>query len=115
MEIKEKENLITQNMLIAQFMGITPELIEPDCYKLSNTPFWSITGDTPDKVLKNASILLDYHNDWNKLMQVIKKILIISLENDNMELYYNITDAMPFIQQVHEEVINFINDYNAKK
>ena len=74
METTQKETLITQNMLIAQFMEIKPRLIAPDCYGLDNMPFWSITGDTPDKVLKDASLLLKYHNDWNQLMEVVDKI-----------------------------------------
>jgi hypothetical protein len=45
-------------------------------------PFWSITGDTPEKVLKDASLLLNYHNDWNQLMEVVEKIRVTEKCND---------------------------------
>jgi hypothetical protein len=113
METLQKETLIAQNTLIAKFMEVTPYLIAPDKYSLSNMPFWSIDGDTPDKVLKDASLLLGYHENWNELIKVIRKILNISLKNDSMELYYNITDSIPEIEQAHEAVIEFINHYNT--
>lgn len=113
MQTKQTKNLIEENLIIAKFMNIKPKLIAPDTYSLSNTPYWNITEDTPEKTLEKASLLLGYHEDWNKLIEVIHKILIISLENDSMELYYNITDSIPFIEPTHQAVIEFINFYNV--
>ena len=55
---------------------------------------------------------LDFHTDWNWLMPVIEKILDISLNLDTMEMYYNITDSIPKIEQTHKEVVEFIKWYN---
>ena len=115
MKTTQKETLIAQNLLIAQFMEVEPRLIAPNCYGLNNMPFWSITGDTPDKVLKDASLLLNYHNDWNQLMKVIRKILEYTLEHDISELYYDITGSIPNIEETHKEVVEFINWYNENE
>lgn len=132
METLQKETLIAQNTLIAQFMEVTPRLISRDCYGLDNMPFWSITGDTPDKVLKNASILLKYHNDWNQLMKVVEKIesnefikvlfyqngcKIIKLrECPSDENYFEISiNSFTKIEAVYEAVIEFIKWHNLKK
>lgn len=45
-------------------------------------------------------------------MEVVEKILNISLELDEMERYYNITDAIPYIQNTYDEVVVFIDWYN---
>ena len=135
METTQKETLITQNMLIAQFMEVKPRLISPDCYGLNNMPFWSITGDTPDKVLKDASLLLKYHNDWNQLMEVVEKIESIVWEELN-ETSFNVTigatiycviqdnnggmleiigEGRTKIESVYNAVIQFIKWYNKNK
>jgi hypothetical protein len=127
METTQKETIITQNMLIAQFMEIKPQLIAPDCYGLDKMPFWSITGDTPDKVLKDASILLGYHNDWNQLMEVVEKIENLGHDFDinkrenhkNVFIrgsqYAKITSNKTKIEAVHEAIIEFIKWYNKNK
>ena len=58
---------------------------------------------------------MKFDKDWNWLMEVVDKILNISLELDSMEPYYNITDSVPNIKQTHEAVIEFINYYNTIK
>ena len=115
METTQKETLIAQNLLIAQFMEVKPRYIAPNCYVLDNMPFWCITGDTPDKVLRDASLLLNYHNDWNQLMEVIEKILHYTLEHNITHLYCDIADTIPVIEHTHEKVIEFINFYNENK
>ena len=53
-----------------------------------------------------------FHEDWNELMQVVEKILNISLDLDSMELYYNITDNIPNIKQAYNSCVEFIKWYN---
>lgn len=55
---------------------------------------------------------LRFHTSWDELMPVIEKILDISLNLDTMEMYYNITDSIPNIEQTHKEVVEFIKWYN---
>lgn len=56
---------------------------------------------------------LKFQSDWNWMMPVIQKILDISLNLDSMEMYYNITDSIPKIDQAYEEVVKFIINYNT--
>jgi len=57
---------------------------------------------------------LNYDSDWNCLMAVVKKILDLAAEIDEMEGYYLITDAMPYIDQTFEACVNFIKQYGDK-
>jgi hypothetical protein len=94
-----KEN----NILLAEFIGYT----QPHPNYL-NTSYWYKEGEPP------LTILL-FDKDWNWLMKVIKKILNISLERDNMEQYYEITDSIPSLSTTYEECINFVKLYNQNK
>jgi hypothetical protein len=90
----------TDNKLIAEFLGYTqPHPDYPD------STYWYKEGKAP------LTILL-FDTDWNWLMQVVEKILNISLELDSMETYYNITDSIPNIEQTHEAVVKFVKLYN---
>jgi len=64
---------------------------------------------------ENATHPNQYHENWNELMQVIQKILDISLKLDSMEMYYNITDSIPEIKNTYEAVVEFIKWYNQQK
>lgn len=94
-----KEN----NKLMAEFLGYTQP--HPD---YPNTTYWYKQGEQP------LTILL-FDTDWNWLMQVFEKILNISLYEDSMELYYDITDSIPDIKQAHNACVEFIKLYNKNK
>jgi len=92
----------TDNKLIAEFMGMT-------CHHNDKSVLIFSTENGNDIVSIDD---LKYHTDWNWLMQVVEKILNISLELDSMETYYNITDSIPNIEQTHEAVVKFVKLYN---
>jgi len=89
------------NKLIAEFMGNIP-IFENEYQMVTHNNMCYGVDE------------LKYHTDWNWLMQVVEKILNISLELDSMETYYNITDSIPNIEQTHEAVIEFIKWYNEQ-
>ncbi len=91
------------NKLIAEFMGYSQP--HPD---YPTTTYWYKEGEAP-------LTILSYNTDWNWLMSVVEKILDISLDLDSMEMYYNITDAIPKIESTYNEVVEFIKWYNENK
>lgn len=66
------------NRLIAEFMGVEPTQISSSLWGLSNTPFWSVTGPTPEKVMQDAASNFKYDSDWNKLLKVVCRITELS-------------------------------------
>jgi hypothetical protein len=57
---------------------------------------------------------LHYYTDWNWLMEVVEKILDISLNLDTMEMYYNITDSIPRIDHTYNACVEFVQWYNEQ-
>lgn len=111
------------NRLIAEFMGVEPTQISSSLWGLSNTPFWSVTGPTPEKVMQDATNLFGFEKDWNKLLKVVCRITELSkggaatkmlkdLPNFSSDIYIStITDD---INKAYQAVIEFITWYNSQ-
>ena len=56
----------------------------------------------------------NYDGDWNQLMPVIEKILLIATELNDLEKFSIITDQVPYINEVYKAVVEFIKWYNGK-
>ena len=109
------KNIIENNKLIAEFMGVFDKILSTgNIHSWSDAPFYYTTEDTREKVIKNISKYSKYSKDWNWLMQVVEKMLNVSLELDSMEMYYNITDAIPDITKTYEKSVEFIKWYNKQ-
>ena len=109
------KNIIENNKLIAEFMGEFDKILSTgNIHSWSDAPFYYTTEDTREKVIKNISKYSKYSKDWNWLMQVVEKMLNVSLELDSMEMYYNITDAIPDITKTYEKSVEFIKWYNKQ-
>jgi hypothetical protein len=93
------------NKLIAEFMGLIESSISNKFWTEKNSEGFGIGQLTE----------LKYDTDWNWLMSVVEKILDISLELDSMEMYYNITDNIPYINSTYNACIEFIKWYNENK
>jgi hypothetical protein len=91
---------LENNKLIAEFLGYTQPHPE---YK--SATYWYKKNESP-------LTILSFDTDWNWLMRAIEKILDISLDMDSMEMYYNITDCVPNIEQSYLSVVEFIKLYN---
>jgi len=104
------------NKLIAEFMGLKAILIKPDVYAMSKTPWLSVTGDTPEKVMADFCKSTEYHSDWNWLMPVIEKCFTISLDIEVGNRIMVINDALLTINksEIYNAVIEFIKWYNKK-
>ena len=63
---------------------------------------------------ENSVSPLQFHENWNELMQVVEKILQKCAEMDEMERYWNITDAMPYIDNVHNTCVEFVKWHNEQ-
>ena len=98
------------NKLIAEFMGI--KYVYDDKY-IENIKEMRTNGVMFEQGYMLSE--LKYNTDWNWLMQVVEKILNISLELDSMEMYYNITDSIPCINLTYNECIEFIKWYDENK
>lgn len=88
------------NKLIAEFLGYEPNTngVYP-IFCINEGEGWHLET-------------MKYHSDWNWLMEVIEKILNVSLELDSMEMYYNITDSIPKIDKAYNDCVEFIKWYN---
>lgn len=95
------------NKMIAEFMGMEEHNFTGTFTKDIDKPLFHRNYLFPSE--------LNYDKDWNWLMEVVKKILTISLKLDSMEMYYNITDSMPNIEQTYEAVVQFIEWYNNEQ
>ena len=101
------DNITENNKLIAEFLG---EIKQP--FEFPQFGYINIMGDWKDTFFDNQ---LKFHSNWNWLMQVVEKILNVSLEIDSMEMYYNITDSIPYIAKTYGECVEFIKWYNEQK
>jgi len=105
------------NRIIAHFMGLRPKMESPDVYTYKDGVFFTVREDNPEKVMEAIVSYAKYHNDWNWLIPVIKKISTI-VDLDSLE-YKGLVDRLnPFIydiDSVHNAVIEFIKWYNFKK
>ena len=76
-----------------------------------NLEMW-VSDRTP--IGANTNELL-FHKDWNWLMDVVKKALDICFEEDQVNDYYYILDAVPDIDTVVERTHSFIKKLNLNK
>lgn len=104
-----KQERIDWNMMIAQFMQVEQK-----------NNYWYID---PDHGLTSfMSVDLRYHDQWNWLMPVVRKIVELCCDLDNQELFFSDqytsiidTVSMAVIEDSYKVVIEFIVWYNAYK
>ena len=94
---------IENNRLIAEFMGYNLEVVNNEEYFTHDDMLETFLDDE-----------LHFHTDWNWLMEVMDKILNVSLKLDTMELYYDITDNIPNIEETYKSILEFINWFNTE-
>ena len=101
-EIYNENAIIEGNKDIAEFMGVLRYRPDADFIELNESDLCEL-------------IDAEYHSSWNWLMPVVKRILIIASEMDEMERYHVVIDNMPDVQAVWLAVVEFIKWYNANK
>lgn len=107
-------NTTEKNKLLAEFMDIDTSLKEIDCkdcrfFYQCNLIQCSLSDD---ELYKSPELF--YNSDWNLLMEVVEKVLQICAEIDEMERYWCITDAIPYIDDVYNACVEFVNWYNEQ-
>lgn len=110
------ENL-ENNLLIAEFMGVKPTQISSSVWGLSNMPFWSVTGPTPEKVMQDAAKNFGFDTDWNKLILVGQKCMELALNIDAHEWVTGLEEAAVTysLGNVNKEIVEFIKWFNNQK
>ncbi len=108
-------------------MGVEPTQISSSLWGLSNMPFWSVTGPTPEKVMQDAANNFAYDTDWNKLMAVVEKIeslpcgLIVEINgsytiaNGIDQEYYLEYGGETKILNTYRAVVEFIKWYKTQQ
>ncbi len=102
----------TENKLIAEFMGMTYEknigwydnemMLEQIVYDLND-------GNCFDE--------LQFETSWDWLMPVVDKIYNIGLDEQENNKIGDITNALVDVnkEELHNAVVDFINEYNKNK
>ena len=106
------DNIIENNKLIAEFL----EWEFDDLSETFETPFLKLVepqafGDEQFSC-KLQDFELEFHTDWNWLMKLVEKILQKCAEMDELEKYWEITDVMPYIDNVYSACVEFVKWYN---
>ena len=75
---------MNDNKLITEFMGLEPTMMGKDLYGYSDSPFFSCTEKTPEKVMENIVKYVKYDKSWDWLMPVVEKInAMVSTTSDD--------------------------------
>jgi hypothetical protein len=112
-------NTTENNKLIAEFMGLKPKTESPNLYTYSDSPWYSIRENNPEKVMEGIVNYVKYATDWNWLMEVVEKIF-------SLDEYYHfkqtlgqfdtgIRDRFPNKKGVYDACVEFIKWYNKQK
>jgi hypothetical protein len=103
-----QKEILEYNKRCAEFLGVDVDY-STEVYKDSKSPLRHYINNKP----KSEPLL--FHSDWNWIMKMIEKILDIALEIDSMEMYYNITDAIPDINATTLSINQFLIWYERNK
>lgn len=56
-------------------MGIAPNKVRENLYSYADLPWFSTTRDTPEKVMHDFAGYAKYHEKWDWIIPVVKKIV----------------------------------------
>jgi len=56
-----------------------------------------------------------FYEEWNWLMPVVEKIYKIAVDDENIEVFYEVSDNLPDRHETYNAVVEFINQYNKNK
>jgi len=104
------------NKLIAEFMGLENQILSTDnIHSWSDAPFFYITKDSKEKVMKGIAKYSKYHTSWDWLMPVVSKCRCNSDSEDSHweEIYYTLEECN--LNTTYKAVVEFINEYNQNK
>jgi len=106
------------NKLIAEFMGIDSQILSTgNIHSWSDSPFYYITKDSKEKVMKGISEYSKYHTSWDWLMPVVGKVIPLT-DIPPISTHYDmlidglITGSLDQVYNVCVEVIKLSNNTN---
>lgn len=117
-----------KSLVIGTFMGIKPIQVKENLYSYADLPWFSTTRDTPEKVMHDFSGYAKYHEKWDWIIPVVKKIVECDsninkpngsfTEDDRRTSYtrlYFVNDALTdlSIQGLFDAVYEYIQWYQS--
>jgi hypothetical protein len=97
------ENTKETNKIIAEFMGYSQP--HPD---YPNSSYWYKEGKQP-------MVILLYHSDWNRIMEVVEKIKQIGVEELKFSIEFERAILTLNKKTIYNACIWFIKWYNENK
>ncbi len=61
---------------------------------------------------ENPYVIMQYHNNWIWLMDVVEKIKNIAVKDENIEVFYEVANHIPDRHETYNAVVEFINKLN---
>ena len=58
---------------------------------------------------------MKFKKSWDWLMSVVEKIYEIAVDDENIEVFYEVSDNLPDRHETYKAVLEFINRYNKNK
>lgn len=117
-----------KSLAIGTFMGIKPHKVSEALYSYSDFPWYSTNRDTPEKVMHDFAGYAKYHEKWDWIIPVVKKIVDINIlvnspsfgyseqdQVDSASLLLVINDALTdlSIQGLFDAVYEYIQWYQS--
>jgi hypothetical protein len=113
-----KEEILKGNKILADFMGVKPKMESPDVYYWSDTPFFSVRENNPEKVMRAIVEYSKYHTSWDWLMPVVMKIRGIYRKSihDTMEKMsdrygFCVDDGLWDMEELYNACVLWAEDY----
>lgn len=130
-----EKQILENNQLIRQFMGLSPKLQSPDVYSYSDGIFYSVRGSI-EECIEGMNKYVKYHTSWDWLMPVVEKIELMNKETgfmgtftlfgqgrtkvkcyikENLKHEIDILSERYGIAPTYKAVVEFIQWYNTEK
>ena len=102
-----------ENKLIAEFMGLENQILSTgNIHSWSDAPFFYITKNSKEEVMKGIVKYSKYHTSWDWLMPVAEKCLTSDEKTDGQHYFINDALLTCNIDVVYDRVVEFIKDQN---
>lgn len=121
------KEVIENNKLIAEFLGYKYHPANRNTkpygwHKIPKDKHWSekLGWGINSYYLCRRHNQMQFHYDWNWLMVVVEKIMDITFDDNSnptldSEMFYEVRDCIPDINQTYKAIVEFIKWYNEEK
>ena len=110
---KERSNKQSSRQLINQRLTRVSLINQIDMNTQENNKMIAeFMGDYNFEHTEGGLPIGDFSNSWDWLMPVVEKIYEIAVDDENVEVYYEVSDNLPHRHATYKAVVEFINQYN---